>query len=100
VYIRATVFQPQPSLIFWSSRIRILQRLGEIHRQGLSHGDFAERNVLVLDGDIRIIDFDQTEQHDCDCDMNFRPGEKSPDAEEFGCDQLWKVCRSDMRIWT
>jgi hypothetical protein len=72
-----------------SGRIRILQRLGEIHRQGLLHGDFAERNVLELDGDIRIIDFDQTERHDCDCDMNFRPGEKTPDAVEFGCEQLW-----------
>lgn len=81
------------------TRIRILERLGEIHRQGLLHGDFAERNVLELDGDIRIIDFDQTEDHNCDCDMNFRPGEKLPDAEEFGCEQLWEICRSDMRIW-
>jgi len=80
-------------------RIRILQRLGEIHRQGLLHGDFAERNVLELDGDIRIIDFDQTESHDCECDMDFRPGEKTPDAVEFGCEQLWNICRCDMRIW-
>lgn len=80
-------------------RIRILQRLGEIHRQGLLHGDFAERNVLEMDGDIRIIDFDRTEYHDCDCDMDFRPGDTSPDIKEFGCAQLWKVCRADMRIW-
>lgn len=84
---------------FSFTRIRILERLGEIHRQGLLHGDFAERNVLELDGDIRIIDFDQTEEHNCDCDMNFRPGEKLPDAEEFGCEQLWEICRSDMRLW-
>lgn len=80
-------------------RIRILQRLGEIHRQGLLHGDFAERNVLELDGDIRIIDFDQTESHNCDCDMDFHPGEKTPDAMEFGCEQLWNICRCDMGIW-
>ncbi|KAF5371350.1 hypothetical protein D9615_009702 [Tricholomella constricta] len=81
-------------------RIRILQRLGDIHKQGLVHGDFAERNVLELDGDVRIIDFDQTENHRCDCDMDFRPGEMSPDMQEFGCAQLWKVCRSDMKIWS
>ena len=63
------------------------------------HGDFAERNVLELDGDIRIIDFDQTESHNCQCKMDFRPGEKTPDAVEFGCDQLWNVCRCDMGIW-
>jgi hypothetical protein len=31
--------------------------------------------------------------------MNFRPGEKLPDIEDFGCDQLWEVCRSYLRIW-
>ncbi|KAJ6623547.1 hypothetical protein B0H10DRAFT_1686405, partial [Mycena sp. CBHHK59/15] len=80
--------------------IQILQRLGDIHRQGLIHGDFAERNVLLQDGEIRIIDFDQTQSgHQCQCNMNFRPGEKLPDVEEFGCEQLWRVCLSDLRIW-
>ncbi|KAJ7709800.1 hypothetical protein B0H17DRAFT_915563 [Mycena rosella] len=81
-------------------RIQILERLGAIHQQGLLHGDFAERNVLLHEGDIRIIDFDQSESgHDCQCTMNFRPGEKLPNIEEFGCDQLWEVCRSELRIW-
>ncbi|KAJ7430733.1 hypothetical protein B0H11DRAFT_1701873 [Mycena galericulata] len=83
-------------------RIQILERLASIHRVGLLHGDFAERNVLLHDGDIRIIDFDQTESgHDCQwkMPMNLHPGEKLPDIEEFGCDQLWEVCRTDLRIW-
>ncbi|KAJ6502452.1 hypothetical protein C8R45DRAFT_976667 [Mycena sanguinolenta] len=80
-------------------KIQILERLGAIHREGLLHGDFAERNVLLLEGDVRIIDFDQTESHNCQCKMNFHPGEKLPDMEEFGCDQLWEVCRSYLRIW-
>jgi len=82
-----------------SVRIRILERLADIHRCGLCHGDFAERNVLQRDGDIRIIDFDQTNYHNCDCDMNFYPGGKSPDAEEFGCHELWEVCRSELMLW-
>ncbi|KAJ7271884.1 hypothetical protein B0H12DRAFT_1091868 [Mycena haematopus] len=91
--------QPFPVLPL-DLKIQILERLGAIHREGLLHGDFAERNVLLHEGDIRIIDFDQTESgHDCRCKMNFRPGEKLPDIEEFGCDQLWEVCRYYLKIW-
>ncbi|KAF9443031.1 hypothetical protein P691DRAFT_809621 [Macrolepiota fuliginosa MF-IS2] len=80
-------------------RLRILQQLGEIHKRGLLHGDFAERNVLEYNGDIRIIDFDQAIHHECDCDMDFRPGQKLPDATNFGCPQLWEICRYRMRLW-
>ncbi|TFK37994.1 hypothetical protein BDQ12DRAFT_684482 [Crucibulum laeve] len=80
-------------------RVRILERLGEIHRRGLLHGDFAERNVLELNGDIRIIDFDQTTYHKCNCKMNFRPSGKVPSVEEFGCEQLWEIGRY-MKLWT
>ncbi|KAF8624464.1 hypothetical protein AX15_005861 [Amanita polypyramis BW_CC] len=80
-------------------KIKILDRLAELHRCGLHHGDFAERNVLERNGDIRIIDFDEITEHDCHCDMNFRAGDKSPDAQDFGCPHLWEVCRYSMRIW-
>ncbi|KAK0192451.1 hypothetical protein F5146DRAFT_1039983 [Armillaria mellea] len=58
-------------------RVHILNKLGEIHRCGVHHGDFAERNVLYSDKngvDFRIIDFDQTEPHMCgqgdkECDV-------------------------------
>ncbi|KAJ7172369.1 hypothetical protein C8R46DRAFT_1085709 [Mycena filopes] len=80
-------------------KMQILERVGAIHREGLLHGDFAERNVLLHDGDIRIIDFDQTEAgHDCHCQMNFTPGKK-PEMAEFGCDQLFELCQSYLRIW-
>ncbi|KAJ7109486.1 hypothetical protein C8R44DRAFT_289464 [Mycena epipterygia] len=85
-------------------KIQILEHLGAIHREGLLHGDFAERNVLLQDGNIRIIDFDQTEAgHHCRCTMNFRllplPGASGmPGINEFGCEQLWEVW-SDLRMW-
>ncbi|KAJ6547669.1 hypothetical protein B0H19DRAFT_278657 [Mycena capillaripes] len=80
-------------------KIQILECLGAIHREGLLHGDFAERNVLLHEGNVRIIDFDQAQSgHDCQCKMNFRPGEKLP-REEFGCDQLWDAACSYLRIW-
>ncbi|KAF9562061.1 hypothetical protein CPC08DRAFT_706940 [Agrocybe pediades] len=82
------------------TRVRILERLGEIHKQGFLHGDFAERNVLQKNGDIRLIDFDQVvPDHHCNCDMDFRPGEPLPDQKNFGCRHLWEVCRNEMRIW-
>ena len=84
---------------FSLQRLRILQQLGEIHKRGLVHGDFAERNVLERNGDIRIIDFDQTSRHECRCRLTFRSGETLPDDEQFGCDQLWEVCRCRMHLY-
>ncbi|KAF8960729.1 hypothetical protein BDZ97DRAFT_1832592 [Flammula alnicola] len=81
-------------------RVRILERLGKIHQQGLLHGDFAERNVLQKNGDVRIIDFDRAVPHQhCDFDMNFHAGEKLPDQKKFGCEHLWDICRRNMMIW-
>ncbi|KAJ3927146.1 MAG: hypothetical protein NXY57DRAFT_1026524 [Lentinula lateritia] len=84
-------------------RIRILDSLGELHKCGLHHGDFAERNVLMNDNDIRLIDFDQPVYHDCDCETTFQfrleVGKQIPDVTEFGCPTLWEICRSDMGIW-
>ncbi|KAG7095578.1 hypothetical protein E1B28_006311 [Marasmius oreades] len=82
-------------------RIKILERLNDLHKCGVHHCDFAERNVLTSGDDIRLIDFDQTEFHDCDSNttFDFNPGNKQPDPEKFGCPMLWEVCRSEMRIW-
>ncbi|KAF8212126.1 hypothetical protein K438DRAFT_1806008, partial [Mycena galopus ATCC 62051] len=91
-------FEPFPRIKVRVS-IKVLERLGAIHQQGLLHGDFAERNVLLHEGDVRIIDFDGAlSGHDCQCKMNFRPGEKLPELEEFGCDQLWEI-GSYLKIW-
>ncbi|KAF7763420.1 hypothetical protein Agabi119p4_7957 [Agaricus bisporus var. burnettii] len=81
-------------------RLRILHQLREIHKCGFIHGDFAERNVLEKNGDIRIIDFDQTIRHDCNCRLDFRPGEKLLDSSQVGCEQLWEVYRYRMRLIT
>ncbi|KIK58549.1 hypothetical protein GYMLUDRAFT_227832 [Collybiopsis luxurians FD-317 M1] len=87
--------------------MRILNGLCELHRCGLHHCDFAERNVLVHGDDIRLIDFDQSEYHNCDWDatIKFRPvgiEKRTPDVnrDEFGCPTLREiVCRFDMENW-
>jgi len=82
------------------TRILILQRLRDFHQSGLHHDDFAERNVLQGDdGDIRLIDFDQTRPHDCDGDFNVRPGKQLPDSGDVCCDWLWEICNTELRIW-
>ncbi|KAF9044256.1 hypothetical protein BJ165DRAFT_1347925, partial [Panaeolus papilionaceus] len=80
--------------------LQILRGLGSLHQLGMLHGDFAERNILQQDGEIRIIDFGQsTLDHECHCDMNFCPGESKPDENKFGCSHLWDICRYSMQIW-
>ncbi|KAF9479118.1 hypothetical protein BDN70DRAFT_834830 [Pholiota conissans] len=88
------------SLLPMNLRVRILEHLGEIHRQGFLHGDFAERNVLHKNGEVRLIDFDRTiPDHHCRCDMNFHAGETTPERGGFGCDYLWDIALHNMKIW-
>jgi hypothetical protein len=64
------------------------------------HGDVAERNVLIQGEDIRIIDFDDAEEHECGCNIDMVvPGRAPPPRETFGCDELWQTCML-MQIWT
>ncbi|KAK7451675.1 hypothetical protein VKT23_012353 [Stygiomarasmius scandens] len=80
-------------------RIKILQRLGELHRCGVHHGDFAERNVLQCNNDVRLIDFDLVEGHECDCDAKFDFDLGSPpDVDRVGCTLLWEI-GWEMGIW-
>lgn len=82
------------------TRLLILERLRAFHRRGLHHGDFAERNVLQDDsGDIRLIDFDQTDVHDCGGDFFMRPGQRVPRYEDVCCEWLKDICGSYLRIW-
>ncbi|KIL58398.1 hypothetical protein M378DRAFT_170652 [Amanita muscaria Koide BX008] len=80
-------------------KLKILTQLGQLHKCGLHHDDFAERNVLERNGDIRIIDFDlMVEHHDCHC-VDFKLTASPPDVDQFGCPLMWQVCRYTMKIW-
>ncbi|THU80253.1 hypothetical protein K435DRAFT_784150 [Dendrothele bispora CBS 962.96] len=82
-------------------RLKTLERLRELHRCGVHHGDFAERNVLQQNGDVRLIDFDQVEGIECDCTANFDfccVGSAPPDMDKVGCSILWEI-GWDMGIW-
>lgn len=70
-------------------QLLILTRLHALHRQGILHDDFAERNVLVLNNDVRIIDFDLVQRHECSCTLDFQHLNGHAQVE---CEQLWQVC--------
>ncbi|KAG5653452.1 hypothetical protein H0H81_000341 [Sphagnurus paluster] len=58
-------------------KYKILTKLGQFHIQ--SHGyhprDFAERNVVVKDGEYRLIDFHYLREHECAFDGNWNFGQ-------------------------
>ena len=86
--------------------MKTLRALIEIHKTGLCHRDFAERNVVIrnhpkLEGrfDIRVVDFELSGMHDChfegdDIGLNDPP----PKYLDFGCHELFDACWS-AEVW-
>jgi len=65
----------------------------------VSRLQFAERNVLQCNNDVRLIDFDLVEGHECDCDAKFDFDLGSPpDVDRVGCTLLWEI-GWEMGIW-
>ncbi|GAA5833963.1 hypothetical protein JCM11251_003575 [Rhodosporidiobolus azoricus] len=49
------------------AKIAVYRLLLELHKEGLAHGDFAERNVaLARDGRYRLVDFEHAQEHVCE----------------------------------
>ncbi|EIW86271.1 hypothetical protein CONPUDRAFT_41544, partial [Coniophora puteana RWD-64-598 SS2] len=79
---------------------RIIEALINIHKTGVRHGDFAERNVLIRQHPttkteflIRIIDFGSSQLHKCGFEGEvIEHNGLQPDEKEFGCDELYEVC--------
>lgn len=73
-----------------------------IHDAGITHGDmeYPERNVVVRpDGDIRIVDFELAQSHECER----KRGPPIVDAFSenpytYGCWETWHV--HDSILWT
>ena len=77
--------------------MRVLVR---IHRSGIAHGDIDERNVLFnADGKPFVVDFEEAVPHTCGQAIRITLHHLTPDAEEFGCDELHTVCIR-LGIWT
>ncbi|KAJ7583092.1 hypothetical protein C8J56DRAFT_1167054 [Mycena floridula] len=80
----------------------ILQKLANIHAVGIIHNDFEPCNVLQKDGDFRIIDFVNFEEHECrqPKDFNFAAVGEHLDRKEAKklCPNIRWIAH-DMRLW-
>ena len=76
-----------------------------IHKAGVQHNDFYERNLLVSkdqDGSPRVmvIDFDIAFDHTCRMNVDtITPYEHTPDERDFPCDEIHAVCMERANIW-
>ncbi|KAJ7572309.1 hypothetical protein C8J56DRAFT_979289 [Mycena floridula] len=81
------------------TRIDIFVQLEKFHETGWHHNDFAERNVLHLETDIRLIDFDQIAQ--CPDDIAIRSYEpRLPNRNEVSCEWLRNIADEKLNIWS
>ncbi|THH19706.1 hypothetical protein EUX98_g8718 [Antrodiella citrinella] len=62
-------------------KAKLLNKVVTAHHAGLFHLDFAERNILVKDGDYRIIDLVHVEPHDPPCTWSYDFEEHLEDEE-------------------
>lgn len=87
-------------------RMAAFQSLLSVHRKGILHGDFKERNMLyrqAADGSesVTLTDFGESQDHECDFDFNqeINLWDKAPDKYLCGCIELYYAGqRAD--IWT
>lgn len=70
--------------------MKIMDAFKQIHNAGVTHGDVAERNVLIDgSGRISVIDFEDALELECDRALAIPGlGDLGPDKDEFDCDEL------------
>ncbi|KAI9060727.1 hypothetical protein FKP32DRAFT_1595044 [Trametes sanguinea] len=101
--------QPLPRMLYWlppQQRAQVVHGLQQVHRAGLKHGDFQERNLVIrlLEDEtywITIIDFGEAVEHDCPCkDWQLEMYSLRPSPSAFTCDELWTLCTTNADFWT
>lgn len=69
-----------------------------IHKSGLRHHEFEERNILCLNSRPIIIDFEWAKPHDCKFVGLIAIGGVEPSPYELGCQELHWICL-EANIW-
>ncbi|KAJ7592805.1 hypothetical protein C8J56DRAFT_1045264 [Mycena floridula] len=83
-------------------KINILKKLLDIHEVGILHCDFEPRNVLQKDGDFRIIDFGDIEDHVCSPGTRYlfdTVGEFPSQSSGKICAHIWSLALMEMNLW-
>ncbi|TFY58152.1 hypothetical protein EVG20_g8260, partial [Dentipellis fragilis] len=84
----------------WGQRFKtaVLKAFLAIHDAGVRHYDVTERNILDHEGQSKIIDFEESEDHICERAKPIVPGKWGPLRHEFKCDEVHELC-TDMEYW-
>lgn len=77
-------------------RLEIMLHVKALHDKGLALRDFAERNVVCRNGDYRLIDFHDTDNHTCEWDGDLHVGKGMPVG--LICRYMLD-CGLDMHFW-
>ncbi|TFY77737.1 hypothetical protein EWM64_g6275 [Hericium alpestre] len=81
-------------------KIGIVHALVGIHDAGLNHLDLTAGNILDYNGRPMIIDFEDSEDHECGRQIDIEIGAPGPSAiMEIGCPELYQFFL-DLKIWT
>ncbi|KZT21049.1 hypothetical protein NEOLEDRAFT_1181978 [Neolentinus lepideus HHB14362 ss-1] len=81
-------------------RFAILRGLQSIHRCGILHESVRRENVVMRDGQVRIIDFGRVSPHSCEAAAAIIQRQSyRPSLAEFPCRDLRNVC-SHFGIWS
>ncbi len=81
------------------SRYQAVNALLAIHKAGVEHNDFAERNIVVSKDKkgcpyVMVVDFGMASDHTCELQLDtIAPYGLAPTNREFLCDELYEVCR-------
>ena len=86
------------------SRAKILTKLVETHRAGMHPVDFTPRNILVKDGDYRIVDLRDAISHRCTWKYDFikHAGDEAPGPDTLDpCVDCFRIMNiaGGMRFW-
>lgn len=81
-----------------------MKALLEVHKAGIRHGDFAERNLLFRQLEpgqfhVMLADFGKAEEHDCPCkNLELKLYSLEPPRQAVLCDEIWYAC-CDAEVW-
>ncbi|KAI0683808.1 hypothetical protein C8T65DRAFT_702480 [Cerioporus squamosus] len=85
-------------------RFQAVNALLDIHKAGVQHNDFVERNLVVskdVDGNlhVRVVDFGNACDHTCQvqCDV-IKLYDMEPRQVDFDCGELYNVCL-EAEVW-
>ncbi|RPD55455.1 hypothetical protein L227DRAFT_656900 [Lentinus tigrinus ALCF2SS1-6] len=94
-------------LKYYSGNVRFqaVNALLAIHKAGVQHNDFVERNLVVVkdvDGDpyVRVVDFGRSCEHTCPEELDvIKLYDRAPWKGSFKCYELYDVC-TGAEVWT